>query len=697
MKRQKDFIVSIFFILIATLTYADINFSAEFRKDTVHNIDCNSNSGIIDTLTWRTFYDDYPFGVYVLKEDFSQGDSVAIWFKPLAPCTLKTIRFCMGLTSSMDLYIDIFQSRYDGHITDKDSTNVNGWIGYNEDGQWVPGWVLGHSPLGEHIWGPFPYTMLDESRGWFEIPTKVIGEPYINANSFFVSFWIAETRKNNCFGMEDGGTIPYNFFRYYRTNADSPGNIHRGWFLMSPSLWIDAVVSYPANTPPVVSNMTVQNDTYGPGPFPIEAHIEDVDVEDPGRAGVASAHLVWEINGVTDSTAMYSFQEDNRYRGEIPIIASGDTVHYYISAVDLAGARTWVVPNSFARLIPQNPQADILLVRYSIGEGCYITHTRLLDSLGYAYECWNILEHRGIDESVYKYGWSTVIPIGISSEWWDRSSTFDLFPTREYAGNIWADYLDSGTPDNSANILYLSTGYFDHYEDLHAQPDLTRTFGEGDFVHDYFGIEWLDLEIDTSRYYWGFENDPITGDFFNDPLKVVFYPPGAFIETKTRKEANNLFITEGRVVGTRYDGGGFKTVFLPWNLRDFLSNDFSSYYTHEFKKLIRNTLDWFGASTGQTGIEYSVHYVPERYILDQNYPNPFNLETQISFGLPEGKHVELTVYNILGQVVETLVDSDMQAGQHTVKWSGQNFSSGIYFYTLTTEDFVKTRKMLVLK
>ena len=85
-----------------------------------------------------------------------------------------------------------------------------------------------------------------------------------------------------------------------------------------------------------------------------------------------------------------------------------------------------------------------------------------------------------------------------------------------------------------------------------------------------------------------------------------------------------------------------------------------------------------------------------------NYPNPFNPETNISFTLPRTMAIELSVFNVLGQHIKTLVDRPMAAGEHVAvgdgrSESGQAVASGIYFYRLTTEETVATRKMLLLK
>ena len=94
--------------------------------------------------------------------------------------------------------------------------------------------------------------------------------------------------------------------------------------------------------------------------------------------------------------------------------------------------------------------------------------------------------------------------------------------------------------------------------------------------------------------------------------------------------------------------------------------------------------------------------IPTGFTLGQNYPNPFNPETEISFSLPEMMEVSLTVYNILGQEVRTLVSGEMEAGTHTIYWNGRDnagnsVASGIYFYRLNTESFGRTNKMVLMK
>ncbi len=89
--------------------------------------------------------------------------------------------------------------------------------------------------------------------------------------------------------------------------------------------------------------------------------------------------------------------------------------------------------------------------------------------------------------------------------------------------------------------------------------------------------------------------------------------------------------------------------------------------------------------------------VPLVYALNQNYPNPFNPSTTIRFEIPKQSNVELKVYNLLGQVVATLVNGNMKAGRHEATFDATKLSSGVYFYKLIAGSFVETKKMLLLK
>jgi hypothetical protein len=89
--------------------------------------------------------------------------------------------------------------------------------------------------------------------------------------------------------------------------------------------------------------------------------------------------------------------------------------------------------------------------------------------------------------------------------------------------------------------------------------------------------------------------------------------------------------------------------------------------------------------------------VPGSFELGQNYPNPFNAVTTIRYGLPQKSAVLLTVYNLLGQEVATLVHGDQEAGYHSVQLDASDLPSGVYLYRIMARDFVATKKLVLLR
>lgn len=98
-----------------------------------------------------------------------------------------------------------------------------------------------------------------------------------------------------------------------------------------------------------------------------------------------------------------------------------------------------------------------------------------------------------------------------------------------------------------------------------------------------------------------------------------------------------------------------------------------------------------------SGINPVVNTIPSQYELRQNYPNPFNPSTKINFSLPKQSNIELSIFDINGQLVSKVYEGEMNAGEHSITWDGGKVSSGIYFYRLTTNGFTETKKMMLIK
>jgi hypothetical protein len=85
------------------------------------------------------------------------------------------------------------------------------------------------------------------------------------------------------------------------------------------------------------------------------------------------------------------------------------------------------------------------------------------------------------------------------------------------------------------------------------------------------------------------------------------------------------------------------------------------------------------------------------YYLPPAFPNPFNAETTIRFAIPKHTHVSLLLYDVRGKRLEQLLDKNFSPGKYTYKLRADNYASGVYIYQLKTSDFIKSRKILLLK
>ena len=136
-----------------------------------------------------------------------------------------------------------------------------------------------------------------------------------------------------------------------------------------------------------------------------------------------------------------------------------------------------------------------------------------------------------------------------------------------------------------------------------------------------------------------------------------------------------------------------------------VSNYMGGYSENHYLGILQLTADtaWnVYLSTGETAIEDAGSALPPIFALHPNFPNPFNTNTAILYQLPQAGPVELTINNIAGQRVTTLVDAQKPAGRHQTAWNGRDASgksvgSGLYFYRLSTDTQTQTRRMILVK
>ena len=132
-------------------------------------------------------------------------------------------------------------------------------------------------------------------------------------------------------------------------------------------------------------------------------------------------------------------------------------------------------------------------------------------------------------------------------------------------------------------------------------------------------------------------------------------------------------------VADRSDWGGA----AQQNLADFLLNFYGP------------TGSWWQSDPVSVGL--ADLSTPSEYELSQNYPNPFNPTTTINFSVPKEGNVRIAIYNAVGEQVDVLVNSNKNAGNYVTGWNATNYASGIYYYSIQANDYVQTKKMILIK
>lgn len=151
-----------------------------------------------------------------------------------------------------------------------------------------------------------------------------------------------------------------------------------------------------------------------------------------------------------------------------------------------------------------------------------------------------------------------------------------------------------------------------------------------------------------------------------------------------RSNDNTTWVKIGSV-----NAGGNSNKVLNYEYFDNITTDGKYYY-----RLKQIDLD---GSFKYTSIVEVNAVMPIQYSLSQNYPNPFNPTTKINYSIPVNAKVTLNIYSITGELVTTLVDEDLAAGNYTIDFDASRLASGTYFYRIIANDFVQTKKMILIK
>ena len=137
---------------------------------------------------------------------------------------------------------------------------------------------------------------------------------------------------------------------------------------------------------------------------------------------------------------------------------------------------------------------------------------------------------------------------------------------------------------------------------------------------------------------------------------------------------------------------------ITWNFDGFVTTILTGESFQNITNQSFHSYDFDEQPDIKLGKNSTNHEIPKEFKLHQNYPNPFNPTTKITFSLPKESNINLTVYNLLGQEIEILVNDRVDAGTHSVDFVGEGLPSGMYFCKLRVENkFLETIKMILLR
>jgi hypothetical protein len=346
----------------------------------------------------------------------------------------------------------------------------------------------------------------------------------------------------------------------------------------------------------------------------------------------------------------------------IAVWRSGEYWDFNISAAKVCGDRTMVFDTSVCDA-PQSQEYPAIVA----------------DNQGGAYFAWSDRRRNGSIRAVYAQHLNSA-----GTESWVHNgvpvNVDTLYQTNPALalgedGNlfvVWEDYRSNQSLDlyaqklsPSGTLLWPDSGLMVcNVTGDQTYPTLLPDNGSGLF------LAWTDYRSPEEQIY----ATHLDGD--GNPVGDAYWQPhggGALTDPTNQEQTNPCLVFDG--------AGGCIAVWSDNRSSD--ADPYSEIYAQHV--------------SDAAGVRDHANAVPSAYSLAQNYPNPFNPVTQISFALPKVGLTNLTVYDLLGRRVATLVQGSMSAGEHSVTFDANRLASGIYFYRIESGRFTATKKMVLLK
>lgn len=577
---------------------------------------------------------------------------------------------------------------------------IEGWIYVltfgtgSTDWRWVPRLII--KPGDEVFWRPnywiemwgdfrfFSFGYHDATQSaWPQVNTP---NNFMEPGQWYHLTFIRDTNEKVIINMIHDANRNLVFFgsAAYETFSTAPPiittqDVHIGWAgsvnIASPSTdsWLDGFVDEirvsnivrDFAVPPVISDVDVlANQPTSATSYPVSARVFKI-----GAAGtITSVDINYTTDGGSSWSAIaMSAGANNEYSADIPAMPLGTIVEYYIQAEDNGG------------LISTSP-ADALTNAnyYSFGvfePGTMVLHLDFEEGPG------NIpVDQSSYHNPVSDFGapeHSTNAAAGNYSIYFEGDSSYleitaPFLANPEFTLDFWFN-MDSLLAFHRIVSLGTSTGSTNYMVFLMDDSTMTAESSIPGMPSGLRDLLKLDTKIVAGQWYRiNYQLDA------NQAYLGLFDAGNSLIEEKEIAITGPANLLDGPFrIGLLYNHtlyyGGYIDDVKVWNYATVLGIE----------------------PVGEPGI-------PSKVELFQNFPNPFNPATEIQFQVNKSQKVNLTVFDMLGRKVKTLVDKDVSAGKYKVTWNGineagQRVASGIYFYRLQTQDFEQARKMLLMK
>ncbi len=242
--------------------------------------------------------------------------------------------------------------------------------------------------------------------------------------------------------------------------------------------------------------------------------------------------------------------------------------------------------------------------------------------------------------------------------------------------------------DVSSGTLLNNAGIGKNINSIKLKAILLNSYGNQTPILYDWSVEWTPTSVELAFF---------TIQFVQTTMNVI-------LDWQTVTETNNYGFEVERATLDTWEkigfvkGNGTTTIPQKYTLTDSLNTLVEQLPDNSIDLKYRlKQIDFNGKFENSPEVEVTIIQEPLTFSLSQNYPNPFNPVTRIKFEIPKLSHVKLTIFNILGREITTLVNEELKPGRYEFSWNASKNISGVYFYKIKAGSYSETRKMMLLR